>query len=245
MMPFWAFILPIAAVWSTIEAVRLAPVALANVRTRRRFAPSTSECRPGRVLGRPTPSAMAGRRIRRIVEGRHRRVRDRAVPDRLDRVVRRLRSGATLTTAILEVGTGDDVFGELAADLSRGRPLGPSVARWRDADPAPNRRLAAIALELTADSGGASARVLDGVTDSLRDRVALEREVVALSSQSRASAVLLVLAPIVFAVLAGSIDGRILATLLGTPVGWACLLGGIGLDVVGAVWMARLVGRHR
>jgi len=87
--------------------------------------------------------------------------------------------------------------------------------------------------------------VLDGVTETLRDRVALDREVAALSSQAKASAAVLVVAPIVFAGLAGLADPRVARTLLGEPLGWACLAGGVLLDAVGAVWMSRLVGRSR
>ena len=239
-----AFVLPIIAVWATVEAVRTAPVALANVRVRRRLrsdrTPSRNPSTTSTVSLTPMPAVLARR-----LEIRRRWSRDRAVPERLDRIVRRLRTGATLPTAIVGVGTGDDVLSSLADDLRRGRPLVESVRRWGASEPSPNRRLAATALELTADAGGASARVLDGVAESLRDRVALDREVTALSSQSRASAALLVVAPLVFTVLAGSIDRRILTTLTGTPIGWVCLALGLTLDALGALWMARLVGRHR
>ena len=86
---------------------------------------------------------------------------------------------------------------------------------------------------------------LDGVAASLRERVALEREVAALSSQSRASAAVLVIAPVVFAVAAALFDHRILEVLVGRPIGWVCMGLGLGLDGLGALWMARLIGRHR
>jgi tight adherence protein B len=98
---------------------------------------------------------------------------------------------------------------------------------------------------LAGDAGGSVASVLDGVTDTLRDRIALEREVAALSSQARASAAVLVVAPVVFAVLAAVADPRVARVLLGSPLGWACLAAGAALDGVGALWMARLVGRSR
>jgi tight adherence protein B len=83
------------------------------------------------------------------------------------------------------------------------------------------------------------------VTDTLRDRVALDREVAALSSQARASAAVLVVAPIVFAVLAGVADPQVAQVLLAEPLGWACVAGGAVLDGLGALWMTRLVGRSR
>ena len=254
-----AALVPAVAVWAAFETVRTAPRVSAHRRVRRRLSavegtPPPASPGDGRspIAGHSSwtrhprrGGAVRGGRLLRAAEERRRRSRDRAVPQRLDQIVRRLRSGATLPTAIVGVGTDDDVFASLARDIVSGRPLVPAVMRWRDAEPMPNRRLAATALELSADAGGASARVLDGVAESLRDRVALEREVAALSSQARATAVLLVVAPIVFAAVAGAADPRILATLFGSPIGWACLAIGITLDVLGASWMVRLLGRHR
>ncbi len=98
-------------------------------------------------------------------------------------------------------------------------------------------------MTVASETGGATAAVIDGVADTLRDRVALEREVAALSSQARASAVLLVVAPIVVAVLAAVADDRIASFLFGSPAGWACIVVGLLLDAVGAVWMRITVER--
>ena len=56
---------------------------------------------------------------------------------------------------------------------------------------------------------------------------------------------ILVIAPLVFAALTAAFDDRIFDVLVGRPVGWACLGLGLGLDGIGALWMARLIGRHR
>jgi tight adherence protein B len=64
----------------------------------------------------------------------------------------------------------------------------------------------------------------------------------ALATQARASAWLLAVAPIGFAALMSTVEPRAVGFLVATPIGWACLATGIALDVVGAVWMARVVG---
>ena len=128
----------------------------------------------------------------------------------------------------------------------------PGASRWpwrwavgsRPRD-TPARRLVGAAVDLGAETGGATGQVLDGVADTLRERLALEREVAALSSQARASAALLVVAPVVFAVLAAAADPRVGAVLTGQPVGWACVAAGLLLDALGALWMRRMVGGHR
>jgi tight adherence protein B len=216
--------------------------------------------RPRRVLPRPgaeprcpAPVVALGRRLARLVavasgrSDREARRADQALPAVLDQVTRQLRSGSSLAVAVRVATTGsvDRSTARLADDLGAGVALTEAVERWRVAVPTPARHLVAAALGLAAEAGGAVALVLDGVTDTLRDRVALDREVAALSSQARASAAVLVAAPVAFAVLASSADHRVAGTLLGQPLGWACLAGGAVLDVVGALWMARLVARAR
>jgi tight adherence protein B len=178
---------------------------------------------------------------------RARRRADRELPALLDQVTRQLRSGAALPVAVWSAAADSHDPGtvRLADELAAGAPIVHAVDTWHRSGPTPARGLTAAALSLAAEAGGSVAVVLDGVNDTLRDRIALDREVAALSSQARASAAVLVVAPMAFAGLAASADHRVAAVLFGRPLGWACLAGGALLDGVGALWMARLVGRSR
>lgn len=183
----------------------------------------------------------------RAMAARWRRPRDdRALPGLLERVAREVRSGASLPAAVAAAQAAvatDDRGRALVAALAHGVPLRVALVEWAGPDPSPARHLAATALVVAAETGGASAGVIDGVAETLRDRVALEREVAALSSQARASAALLVVAPVVVALLAASADPRIAAFLFASPAGWACIVVGVVLDAVGAAWMRAIVAR--
>lgn len=159
----------------------------------------------------------------------------------VDRIVRGLRSGASPTAAVLDAAAGSPTAIVLCESLGRGEVLAEAVVEWSSASPVDGVPLVALALGLTSRIGGASATVLDGVATSLRDGLALEREVAASSSQARASAAVLVVAPIGALVMGSVIDPRLLQVAVGTPIGWACLLSGGALDVLGALWMRRLV----
>lgn len=243
--------LTILTVATTVAAITTTPEMMAARRVHQRFAAESFASRDSltlrgaRAVVAQLMSARPLRPVHGLIERRTRRLLDLRIPDALDRVVRQLRSGATLPLALSSVGEDDPVFARISAELRQGRSLSDTVEDWRQEDELPNRQLTATALNLASKTGGASARVLDGVAASLRERVALEREVAALSSQARASAIVLVVAPVVFAAAASMVDGRILDLLLGEPIGWACLGLGLGLDALGAVWMTRLIGRHR
>jgi tight adherence protein B len=244
-------LLTAAATVAIIGTVAGSGPVLAGVRTRQRAR--------GLVTG-PTPTSpwgtaigLVGRRVVawsvRVTGGaaRSRRRADRALPALLDQITRQLRSGVSLPVAVRNAAAGapDEATLRMADELAAGSALVAAVALWRDACPTPARSLVAAALALASEAGGSVASVLDGVSDTLRDRVALDREVAALSSQARASAAVLVVAPIAFAALAATADRRVAEVLLGRPVGWACMAAGAVLDGLGALWMARLVGRSR
>jgi tight adherence protein B len=170
---------------------------------------------------------------------------DLALPGVLEATARSLRSGTSLRIALSEASTHAPA--RLHASLSavvvaaeRGVPLVEALDVWAATLPGDGVRLSGAALALSAELGGAAARSLDGVAATLRDRNAVRREVRALSSQARASAVVIGVAPVGFAVLTASIDRQAIGFLVGTPAGISCLVVGVVLDALGAAWMHRL-----
>jgi tight adherence protein B len=173
---------------------------------------------------------------------------DMALPETLESMARSLRSGSSLRLAIAEASASAPApLGEGLADIAdvagRGRPLAAAIARWSGTTPGDGVPLAAAALGLGAELGGAAARSLDGVAGTLRDRNGVRREVRALSAQARASALVIGTAPVVFLVVVAAADPGAVGFLVGSPVGLLCLASGLGLDAVGAWWMRRIVAR--
>ncbi|MBV9411455.1 MAG: type II secretion system F family protein [Acidimicrobiia bacterium] len=168
-----------------------------------------------------------------------------ALPGALEAVARGLRSGGSLRQAVAEAATATPgaLGGEmrLAAEAAeRGTPLVDALEAWAERCPQAGVRLAVGPLRLGAETGGAQARAIDGVAATLRERLAVAGEVRALTSQTRASMLVIAAAPLVFCVFASSTDPRTSAFLFRSPVGLACLAAGISLDIVGAFWMRRL-----
>ena len=184
-----------------------------------------------------------------LARGRAERLRARQLPLALEAVAAALRGGAALAPAIGEAAATD---GPLGAELRRiahhadaGRPLVDAVDEWAGTRSDPHTRLAAAALAVAAELGGPGAEAVDAAAGSLRERAVVDDEVAALSVQARLSAVLLTFAPVAFAFLLSSIDPTSAEFLFRTRAGWACIVVGVGLDALGALWMARLVGGAR
>ena len=128
----------------------------------------------------------------------------------------------------------------MAAQAGHGTALVEALEGLASRRPRPGVRLAVAALCLGIDTGGAQARAVDGVAATIRERLAVEAEVRALSSQARMSALVIGLAPLGFGVFAAATDPRTSDFLLRTPGGLVLLGAGLLLDGAGWLWMQRL-----
>jgi tight adherence protein B len=183
--------------------------------------------------------------VARLLPWRAGRMIDAALPEAVEAMARSLRSGATLSHALAEVGCVTpaplgEQLGAVCVAVDAGQPLVVALDEWARSAATPSVRLVASAMALSAETGGAAARALDGVAATVRANNAVLGELRAQSSQARLSALVIALAPLAFAALALLTDRDAAGFLLGTPLGLACLLGGVALDAVAAWWMQRI-----
>ena len=169
------------------------------------------------------------------------------LPVFLESLARAIRSGLSVPSAM--TAARSHVRGPLRADLDavnarldRGASLASALDDWR-------RRRAdvhgvhtvASALTIASRAGGVVSDAVDGVAQTLRSQIDLEAEVRALAAQARASAILVASLPVVFGLVAAVADPRSIAVLSGSPLGAACALGGLTLDLAGWLWMRSIV----
>jgi tight adherence protein B len=171
-----------------------------------------------------------------------------ALPGALDRVSAGLRAGSTVGESLRELADGN---GPLAPDLRRldarahlGVGLGDALAQWSRERPLPGVQAVTGALALALSVGGACAAALEGLGESLRTREATLREAHALSAQARLSAIVVGGAPIAYLGFVSLADPGSLDVLLSTNAGRACLVVGITLEGLAALWMRALLRRE-
>lgn len=226
-------------------------VAVAVITTARRPArrlPGATAPRAAWPTTATVGSATAGL-LDRVRPQRRLARRDAQLPDALDRLAAALRAGQAIGPAL-----GDLVRSApepLASDLRRvdgaiaqGVSVEVAMEAWAARpDASADARLVAAALGLGAHAGGEVARAVDRIAATLRERRELRGEVHALATQARASAAVLAIAPVGFTGLVATVEPGVVAFLVTTPVGLACLALGLGLEASGAAWMARITGR--
>jgi tight adherence protein B len=181
----------------------------------------------------------------RLGRHRHDRLIAVAVPDTLERIGSELRAGGTVATALAGVANGDGV---LAPDATRiesrvhlGAGLSEALHSWARERRAVGVEVAAGALALSATVGGPAADALDGLASSLRARLSVIAEARALSAQARYSAWVIGLAPIGYLASTAAVDSRSVHALVGTGPGRMCVGLGLGLELLGAMWMRMIL----
>ena len=140
-------------------------------------------------------------------------------------------SRAALTTAAAAAGLGGDV----------GQALRPRTGEV-GAVPQVLRSLAAC-WTVCSGSGGGLAAAVERLEQGLRADQAQRRAVQAELAGPRATAGMLAVLPLAGLLLAAGLGADPLHVLFETPVGLACLGGGLGMDVLGLLWTGRLVRR--
>lgn len=182
----------------------------------------------------------------RLARDRRRRRLAAALPDAVEQIAAELRGGGTVDGGIRNLAGGE---GPLSPELRRvaaradlGLGLGDALASWPDESGVPDVRAVAGALAVAATVGGRSAAALDGLAASLRDRLGATAEARSLSAQARLSAVVVGAAPLVYLLFSVMVDPTTLGVLLGSGFGRVCLLVGLGLEALAALWMRRIVG---
>ncbi len=233
MSAVWWGVLAASAVGVCACSARRALAAACVADVRLRFGQHVAAA-PSRVAWRP------GRR------GAEHRALVADLPGALEDVARSLRSGTSLRVALAEASTAATGparrdIGVVVEHTDRGVALGEALDTWAARRPTAEVRLAVAALGLGLDAGFTSARTVDGVAATLRERAAVAGEVATQATQARLSALVIALLPLAFTTWACLTDGRIAGFLLASPAGWACLLGGVALNAVGAAWMARIM----
>ena len=90
-------------------------------------------------------------------------------------------------------------------------------------------------------ASGVSTPAIDGLAQSLRDRLGAAAEAGALSAQARLSALVVGAAPVGYLAFSTALDPTSTATLVTTTPGRVFLVLGLGCEVLGARWMHRIV----
>lgn len=207
----------------------------------------------GMVLAGPVIAivgAVAGAVSGPLMRARATRNRDRRLTEQLPDMMRALaaaiRSGRSIPQALDAAREESIPPLRMALDIADARlSVGATLDEALDAFAAEaateDAALVVETLKISRAAGANLPVILDVAVESLveRDRIARDRR--ATSAQAKMSALVVGLMPIAFFAIVGSGARDQLRVLVGDPIGWALLAGGVVLEAGGALWMRALL----
>lgn len=169
-----------------------------------------------------------------------------AFPDALDLVVRGVKSGLPVTEALNAIAREmpepvASVFAELGANVRIGMTLPEAFAVVGARITLPEFRFFAISLVVQQETGGNLAEILQNLAAMLRRRQQMRLKVKAMSSEARASAMIIGSLPFLTGIVIYWVNPDYMSKLFTDPRGWMMLGAGAGSMLMGVAVMAKMV----
>lgn len=168
------------------------------------------------------------------------------LPDILSILASSLRAGHSFLQALDAVGReiggpGGEEFGRLTAEIRLGKPVDAALNDLADRVGSDDFKWAVLAVTVQREVGGNLAEVLDTVSETMRERDQIRRQVDVLSAEGRLSLYILAGLPIVIGLYLAVINPEYFGLLFTTRIGIVMLVTAICLEVLGVIWMKRVV----
>lgn len=168
------------------------------------------------------------------------------LPEALDLVVRGVRSGLpvseTMKTIAEEIA---DPVGSEFQRISDQMKIGVSMdeAMWATAKKLqiPEFNFLVISMSIQQETGGNLAEILENLSNMVRRREQMRLKVKAMSSEARASAMIIGSLPFIMCAIISFINPRYMSTLFVDPRGWIMIAIGLTSLAIGLFIMSRMV----
>jgi tight adherence protein B len=134
-----------------------------------------------------------------------------------------------------------EVLSRFTQDQRLGTPFEEALHRFADEIGSPDAMLFALVVGIHARSGGNLAGALDEVSATIRHRIAVRRELRALSAQGRISGSVLSALPIAFFLVLAATSQRDLAPVYRSSLGIAMIAAGLTMEGLAFLWIRRLL----
>jgi tight adherence protein B len=182
----------------------------------------------------------------RLALGRRAEKMREQLPDVLTIMASSLRAGHSFLQALDTVAReipapANTEFQRLVAEIRLGRPAEDALEALADRVGSADFRWAVLAVNIQREVGGNLAEILDNVSDTLRERATMRRQIRVLTAEGRLSAWVLAILPFAIALYMFAVNPEYISLLFTTQIG-LFMLGVAGvLMVLGILWMRKIV----
>jgi tight adherence protein B len=168
------------------------------------------------------------------------------LPEAADFLARAMRAGHSFTNVLQMVGTElpEPLAGEFRAaheEINYGVPLNDALYSLADRIPLTDLRYLVIAVVIQRESGGNLAEILGNISHIIRERLKLLGKVRVLSAEGRMSAWILGMMPFCAMAFMVVMNPKYVSLLWTDPTGIKMLWYGVGMILIGVLWIRRVI----
>lgn|SRR5437867_2059843 len=180
---------------------------------------------------------LARKRLRKFLE---------QLPEGLDMMAQGLQAGMGLTQSLTymckempdPLGTEFSVFME---EMNLGLPIADALMAFQRRIPFQEMRLLSTALMVNREVGGSLAELLNRLSDVIRERFRIERQIKTLTAQNRLSAWVVSSLPPLLAVFMFFAGPDVFGQMLAEPLGQMMLISALVLEIIGIFAFRKLI----
>lgn len=163
----------------------------------------------------------------------------------LQLLVDNLRVGRDLVSALSEVAIAADepvasIFETVVAEVRLGARVDVAFSAVADAEGDRHLGVVASAIGLNAEFGGNLVEILASVIESIEEEDRLRRDIDTLTADGRLSSTILLALPVLTLLVVSVLSPGYATPLVDDPFGRMLSIAGVGLGVVGWLWLRRL-----
>jgi len=171
---------------------------------------------------------------------------EQQLPDAADFIARALRAGHSFSNVLQIVGNElpEPLSGEFRIareEINYGAPMNEALHAMAARIPLTDLRYLIIAVLIQRESGGNLAEILGNISQIIRARLKLVAHVRVLSAEGRMSAMILTVLPFAVLGMMLAMNPKYISVLWTDPNGVRMMWYGLGMMLVGVVWMCRII----
>ncbi|RHM54578.1 secretion system protein F [Mitsuokella sp. AF33-22] len=126
-------------------------------------------------------------------------------------------------------------------EVNLGNTLETALDNMQKRVASPDFELVVTAVLIQRQVGGDLAQILDTISETIQERIRMRREIMTLTAQGRASALVVACIPVGLAGIISTFNPNYLKPLIETEMGRMCIFGAVILQVVGFIIIHRIV----
>lgn len=167
-------------------------------------------------------------------------------PDAIDLIVRSVKSGLPVTESLQSAGEElsnqvGQLFQEITGKIKLGKSLDEALLEASQKIPIPEVKFFAISLAIQQETGGNLAEILQNLVNLMRRRAQMKLKIRAMSSEARASAMIIGSLPFFMFAILYCINSAYIMKLFDSPGGHMLIAAGATSLVAGLAVMSKMV----